>query len=400
VERLLNPELIGKPVVVGGRLGSRGVVTAASYEVRTYGVHSGMSIVEASRLAPHAVFIPGTHGVYSGYTTRVREVLERYTPEVRTASIDEFYLDFSGCERLYRRPEHGDDDATIEATVRDMRQAIQRDVSLPASAGIGVSRRIAKMASRRAKPAGVYMVRCGEEWSFLAPQPVRAFPGIGPSTESRLQSAGIDTLGQLMTLPPGPRRSRFSGLAESVRAAAERRDRLGRERPAFREHGQFGSTLGSISNGCTFAEDIRDPSSVETHLLGLVDRVSWRARKRGVLARTVTLTLRYADFDTITRSRTGPATAETERLRATVVDLFRKNRTRRMAVRMVAVAVSNLVQPRPQLSLPLGAEPAPVSQAIDAVRSKHGFDAIKVGSTGGLRFHRTGIAPPAVASKT
>ena len=183
VERLLDPALVGKPVVVGARPGQRGVVTACSYEVRAFGVKSGMAISEAVKLAPHAIFLPTRHGVYTPYAGRVREVLVRHTPSVQTASIDEFYLDFTGCERLYRAAGDGDGDATIERTVRAMCAQIRAEVGLPASAGIGVSRTIAKIASGAAKPAGVRMIRAGDERGFLSPLPVRKFPGIGPVTE-------------------------------------------------------------------------------------------------------------------------------------------------------------------------------------------------------------------------
>lgn len=194
VERLLDPSLVGRPVVVGGRKGARGVVTSASYEVRALGVRSGMPMAEAVRLAPNAEFVPTRHDTYGPYAARVKEVLERFCPVVRTASIDEFFLDFHGCEKLYARPGDADADATITRTVREMREAIQAEVGLPASAGIGATRAVAKMASGRAKPAGVWMVRAGEERAFAAGLPVRKFPGIGPVAEERLAARGITTL--------------------------------------------------------------------------------------------------------------------------------------------------------------------------------------------------------------
>jgi len=386
VERLLDPSLCGKPVVVGAAPGHRGVVTAASYEVRAFGVRSGMPISEAVRRAPHAIYLPTRHGLYSPYATRVREVLERYTPLVQTASIDEFFLDFRGCERLYWIAGDADGDATIERTVREMRERIQAEIGLPASAGIGATRAIAKIASGVAKPAGVKMVRPGEEEAFLSPLPVRKYPGIGPVMERRLLSASIETLGALVSLPPGPQRVRFRELADAVRRqmAGGVTSLLGRNRPAFLEHDPDGVTVGSISNERTFAEDVGDPRSVERQLLALVERVCWRARRREIRARTVTLKLRYADFQTITRSRTIPATNRDAAVWDCIQELYRAARTRRARIRLVGVQLSNLLSAERQLSLEFdAARRPPVGRALDAVRHRYGFDAIRLGRAGG-----------------
>lgn len=169
VERLFDPNLVGRPVVVGGLPGQRGVVTAASYEVRAFGVKSGMSMAEAVRLCPQAVFLPTRHGVYGPFAERVRAVLERYTPEVQTASIDEFFLDFRGCEGLLRQPSDPDDDATILRVVDRMRQEIADEVGLPASAGIGATRAVAKIASGLAKPRGTVLVPPDQARAVLGP---------------------------------------------------------------------------------------------------------------------------------------------------------------------------------------------------------------------------------------
>jgi len=203
-------------VVVGALPGSRGVVTAASYELRALGVRSGMPIAEAYRLAPNAVYLSGRHGEYSKYAGQVKVILERYTPIVRTASIDEYFLDFQQCEGLYRRSGDVDDDATIERVVRQVCQAIQDEVGLPASSGIATSQPIAKMASNVDKPAGVRMVRAGEERTFVEPLPCRRWPGIGPVADERLRNAVILTLGQLLVVPE---KSREGSLAKAVRRA-------------------------------------------------------------------------------------------------------------------------------------------------------------------------------------
>lgn len=384
VERLFDPTLIGKAVVVGGPRGSRGVVTAASYEVREFGVRSGMALREASRLAPKdAVFLPTRHGVYSDYSRRVREVLERYTPEVRAASIDEFYLDFAGCERLYQTSPDEPGDATIERKVREMCAAVKRDVGLPASAGIGGSRIIAKVASGRAKPAGVLLVPVGTERDFLCPLPVRKLPGIGPKAEARMLEDGIHTLAELARLPTGPLRAKYArilGVLERELRGASGRTALAAERPAFSEWDPLGHDVGSISNERTFFENVQSDAKAKAQLLALAERVCFRARKRGIRARTVTLKLRWSDFRTITRSRTIPPTHEEAAVLAVLEELYRASRRGRMAIRLLGVALSNLESADAPLQLALPFEaPKPVGKVMDGVRRKFGYDSVHLG---------------------
>ncbi len=397
VERLLDPSLEGQPVVVGGTR-QRGVVTAASYEVRAFGVHSGMPTAQAARLAPHAIFLPTRHGVYSPYAARVRKILERYSPEVQTASIDEFFVDFAGCESLYAEPQDADADATIERVVWHMRDTIQSELGLPASAGIGATRTVAKIASGLAKPAGVVLVRVGEEKRRFAPLPVRKLPGIGPVNESRLVAAGIVTVGQLLELRSGPLHARFAKTADGVRRALDPSlgRRLGRDRPAFLELDSEHETMGSISNERTFSADVGDREAVERQLLALCERVCWRARKRQSQARTVTLKLRYADFETLTRSRTlAQPTNEEQRVYATIRRLLKGAWTRRLPIRLVGVALSHLSGASPQLPL-FDGEPQPraIGPAIDAVRARFGYDAVRLGAPGRTRWLEQRPATP------
>lgn len=386
VERLLDPALCDVPVVIGGERGGHGVVTSCSYETREHGVRSGMSIREASELAPpHAVFRPSRHRTYAPYAQAVKEVLLDFTPEVRTASIDEFYLDFSGCERLYRQPIDRDDDATIARITWTLRDAIQQRVGLPASAGLGCTRVVAKMATRPAKPAGVVMVRAGEEEAFLRDRPVRALPGLGPRAQERLEHDGVFTLGQLLHLPAGPARDRHHRLIQRLWHALDGDDRggLGRDRPAFQEHDPDGLTVGSISNERTFFAALSDEQRVADRLLSLADRVCWRARKRGVRARTLTLKLRTSDFRTITRSRTVPPTHDPVVVFQVVRELLDRHWSRELAVRLLGIALTNLERPSPQLALPDVVRPDPTeraSPAVDALRARYGFDAVRLGT--------------------
>ena len=389
VERLFRPELIGKPVVVGALPGNRGVVTAASYEVRTFGVRSGMAIAEAYRLAPNAIYVSGRHGEYGKFGRQVKAILERYTPIVQTASIDEYFLDFRWCEGMYRQDGDHDGDATIERVVREMCGAIGNEVGLPSSAGIATSRPVAKMASNVAKPAGVRMVRAGEEPAFVEPLPCRKWPGIGPVADERLRQAGIHTLGELLAV--GEQRQREKSLAASVRqvVSGEAENELGRDRPAFREHDPEGLTLGSISNESTFDHDVGDLQAITDRLNSLCERVCWRARRRHIFARTITLKLRYADFETLTRARTIKATNTESQVLTCVKELFRDNYDGKRQVRLLGIALSGLEEATGQLELTFEEDARPqIGTAIDAVRERFGYDAIRLGLEGSERHDR------------
>ncbi|HSD88847.1 MAG TPA: DNA polymerase IV [Kofleriaceae bacterium] len=387
VERLLDPSLRGKPVVVGGRRGGRGVVTSASYEVRAFGVRSGMSIREASERAPaHAVFVPGHGDAHSDYSDRARRIVERYSPVVVAASIDEHYLDFRGCERLYRQRGDVDDDATILRVVREMTATIDRELGLPASAGIATSKPMAKVASGLAKPQGVLLVRAGSEADTLAPLSVRKLPGIGPVSEARLRACGIETLGQLVVAPEAMLRPIFGAYTEGIRLTArgEGTDELGRERPAFREHDPRGAVGGTISNERTFVETSR--SVAGEVLSGLSERVASRARHRGVVAGQVTLKLRYTDFHTLTHGRTITPTSVDFEVHRVVLELYRESRTRDLPIRLLGVALSKLRLDAVQLPLFDAGERR--SAAVDRVRDRFGYHAVHLASTIGRRRHR------------
>jgi DNA polymerase-4 len=299
------------------------------------------------------------------------------------------FLDFSGCENLYRRPDDASPDATIERVVRSLTDEIQTRVGLPSSAGIATSRAVAKVASGVAKPRGVLMVAAGAESAFLDPLPVRKFPGIGPVAEQRLLEIGVKTLAEARTAPLGRLREALGNWAEGLQRGLTGygAHELGRERPAFREHDPEGGTQGTISNERTFREDVRDPSSIEAMLCALCERVCWRARKRGVKARTVTLKLRYADFDTLQRSRTITATSSELELYPVVLELFRKARGRRLAVRLLGICLSNLQSAWQQLSL--FETTAPIHATVDGIRERYGYDMLRMAGS-----HRDGPSDP------
>ncbi|MDQ3338376.1 MAG: DNA polymerase IV [Myxococcota bacterium] len=383
VERLLDPSLRGKPVVVGGYRGGRGVVTSASYEVRAFGVRSGMSIREASELAPReTAFVPGHGEAYGDYSRRAREIVERFSPIVIAASIDEHYIDFRGCERLYRRPQDRDDDDTVLRVVRDITGTIDRELGLPSSAGIATCKPMAKVASGLAKPAGVLLVRAGEEEATLGPLPVRKLPGIGPVAEAKLLAAGIVTLAQLVAAPEAMLRPIFGAYSEGIRRAArgearlEGVEELGRERPAFREYDPQGAIRGTISNERTFGETSKDTAIAV--LSGLCERVCSRARRRGALAGQVTLKLRYTDFQTLSRARSITPTNDELALYRIVLELYREARTRPLPIRLLGIALAKLRLDDVQLALFDRGERV---RAVDKVRDKFGYDAVHLAST-------------------
>ena len=383
VERVLDPSLEGKQVVVGGRPGTRGVVTACSYEVREAGVRSGMSLTDAGRLAPAAVYLPVRGEAYGAYAAKVRTIASRYSPVIQVASIDEFFMDFAGCERLYRMSEDTSDDASIERTVREMTAAIQAELGLPSSAGIGASRSMAKIASGLAKPAGVLLVPAGSEAALLAPLPVRKLPGIGPVAEEKLERAGLLTLGQVAAMPVSELRQIFGAWAEHVKDGARGVGPadLSRDRPAFREHDVEGDSVGSISNERTFRADVGDSTTIESQLCSLCERVCWRARRRGVKARTVTLKLRYSNFQTLTRSRTISPTSSEVEIYPVVKDLYLGARDGRRRVRLLGVCLSHLGLFEEQLLL-FGVDRRR-DAAVDAIRERFGYDAVRI--AGGRR---------------
>ena len=382
VERLFDPSLRGVAVVVGGKKWGRGVVTSSSYEARSFGVHSGMPIREASERAPNAVFLPGRHEEYARYSNLARGIVERFSPIVVAASIDEHYLDFHGCESLYRRDEdRGDDDATILRVVRSMTKAIDDELGLPSSAGIATSKSTAKVACTLAKPHGVRLVAPGEEEAFLAPLGVRKLPGIGPVSEEKLLRVAIRTLGELAHAPDDLLRPIFGAYTSGLRADARGLGdaELGRERPAFREHDPRGSSVGSISNERTFVET--SPAVTERVLSGLSERVASRARSRGVRAGRVTLRLRYADFTTITRTQTITPTNVDVDVHRVALAIYRRERAPRVQIRLIGVALSKLSLEDVQLDLPRLDGGGVRGRAVDAVREKFGYDAVHLATT-------------------
>ena len=339
VEELYDPSLKGKPVVVGGRPNERGVVAAASYAARKFGVHSAMPLVRAYRLCPQAVFLDGHPERYREYSGRVHEIFRHYSPLVEMASIDEAYLDLTGCERLLGPPLHA---------AHRLHEEVRRQTRLACSIGIAASRLVAKIASDQAKPNGVLLVLPGAETAFLAPLEVRKIPGVGPVTERNLEPLGIRKVGDLAKLEEKFLEEKFGlwGLALAGKARGEDAG------------GWFDAPVGadedpkSVSHETTYGKDTAEATVLEGTLARLAQMVGRRLREYGLHGRTVQLKLRYSDFSTITRAQTLEETTQLDTvLFAAVRELFRRNWSPGRAVRLLGVQVSGLSRKEGQLDL-------------------------------------------------
>src|ERR1700680_254814 len=291
VELLDRPELRGKPVVVGGQPGQRGVVTAASYEARKYGIQSAMPLRTAGRLCPHAVFLESRHHLYSEWSDRVAAILGKYSPVVEMASVDEAYLDLAGTGRL-----HGPPFAAAHSLLRE----ITAKTGLPCSAGLARTRLVAKVASDQAKPRGLLWVPAGAEAAFLAPLGVRRIPGIGKVTEAALRKLEIERVEQLAALP----QEKLEAIFGRWGTALYRKSRGEDSYEFFTD-----AEPKSISHSHTFGSDTRDAGALGAMLSRLGQKAAKRLREAGLEANTVSVTIRYAGFQTVTRAKTLPAGA-------------------------------------------------------------------------------------------
>jgi len=283
VEQVDNPELKGKPVVVGGRPDRRGVVAAASYQARAFGLHSGMPLITASRLCPQATFIEGNFTKYRRASERFMVILADFSPYLEPIGLDEAYLDVTGFESL-----HG----SVRQMARTIKQRVQDELGLCVSIGIAGCKVVAKVASDLSKPDGLIEVCAGDERSFLAPLPIAKLPGIGTKTERALKSLGITTIGKVSTTPLSVLKSYFGASGEMLHRFSNGIDDSRVAPPGEAK---------SISRETTFGQDISDRPRLEATLRYLSERVSNTLRQQGKQARSVTLKLRYSDFTTITR---------------------------------------------------------------------------------------------------
>jgi DNA polymerase IV len=357
-----KPELRGRPVAVGGTSG-RGVICSASYEARVFGVRSGQATWLARQRCPQLVLLPVPPTV-SELSARVREYLEQICPVVEPASIDEFYLDFTGCDRIYRH--------LIEIGDR-VQHRLATDPGLPATIGIGTNRLIAKIASNLGKPRGILEVFPGCEERFLAPLPVAELPGVGPHLQQALQSMGVMFVGEIRLVPLEAWRAAFGRIGEYLHAAAQGLCDRPVIAPAHR------ALRRGISREQTLAEDTAARSVLLGLLSRLVEKAAHQVRHERVTCGGITVKLRYADFSTISRSRRLERTNGEGALYQNAVELFDRLHAKRQKVRLVVVRLDDIQQgavtpdlfdiltPERQRQLP---------DLIDLIRARFGFNAL------------------------
>ncbi len=321
-----DPALRGKPVVIGGSPEGRGVVAAASYEARRFGVRSATPAARAVRLCPQAVFLKPDFARYRRESHAIFAIFERFTPVVQPVSIDEAYLDVS---------DHLAPWGSATGVAREIRRRVREERGLTVSVGVAGNRLVAKIASDYGKPDGLTVVPPRRVQAFLDPLPVRSLPGVGPATERQLRAAGVATVAELRALPLDRLERLFGrhggGLYRYARGLDERPVRLDRERK-------------SLSAERTYAEDLERLEEMDEQLASLAERVGRGLAKRGLSACTVTIKVRYGDFTTVTRSRTlGGPSADPALLAELAGVLLRRTEAGRRSVRLLGLGAHNLV---------------------------------------------------------
>jgi DNA polymerase-4 len=370
VEIREQPGLAGRPVIVGGAPERRGVVSAASYEARRFGVHSAMPTARALRLCPGAVFLPVRMERYAAVSRQIRDIFARYTPLVEPLSLDEAFLDVTGSQTLF---------GSARDIARAIKQAIADELQLVASVGVAPNKFLAKIASDLDKPDGFVEVAHGAVQDFLDPLPASRVWGVGKATCAELERYGIRTIADLRRQPRDWLVDRFGRFGERLFELARGID----SRPVVPD-----SEAKSISHETTFPTDVTDRRILHARLLDLTEQVARRLRRHQRLARTVQLKLRFADFRSITRSRTLPGPSDlTAELWQTVEELFTTAlQKERRAVRLIGMGVQDLVEPaaRPHIQGDLFAEPQrgrqrEIDRLADAIQSRFGPAGIRRG---------------------
>ena len=365
VEQRDDPELRGKPVIVGGSPKSRGVVSAASYEAREFGVHSAMPTSQASRLCPHGIFLPVRMEKYREVSLQIREVFEYYTPLVEPLSLDEAFLDVTGSERLFGPP---------DVIGREIKARVKAETDLIVSIGVAPNKFLAKLGSGFCKPDGFIQITEEGKLEFLDSLEVRQLWGVGASTARVLHDVGIRTVGQLRKVPAELLEHRIGKAAGFLVQLASGED----DRDVVPD-----TEAKSIGSECTFPVDISEPETLETVALEHAEDVASRLRASGLKARTVSLKAKLADFTLTTRSETlDEPTDRTDLIGRVSAELLRNhNRLKGRAVRLIGVSVSQLTRcEEQQLSLFEAEEDRKrrkLDKTVDRIREKHGDDSIK-----------------------
>ena len=366
VEQVLNPELKGKPVIVGGDPERRGVVASASYEARPFNIHSGMPSSKARRLCPQAIFIRAHFSIYKDASAKFMKILGDFSPHIEPLGLDEAYLDVTRCEEPYGSHRQ------LALAIKDR---IHKDLKITASVGIAACKVVAKIASDLCKPDGLLEIAPGGEQAFLNPLPIAKLPGVGKKTEQALKEMGITTIGELASLPVDTIKRRFGATGAVLHSHARGIDHREVEAPGKAK---------SISQELTFARDTLDRNFLEANLHNLCQEVCQELRSQNKRAKCVAIKLRYADFKTITRQVILRESSDvTQVIFTTAQQLLTKALAQQgKPVRLIGIRISSLVGEEKQLLMfDSGKEkPERLDKAIDKIRRKYGSTAIKTGN--------------------
>jgi DNA polymerase-4 len=358
VERLKNPDFVGKPLIVGGS-SSRGVVASCSYETRKFGVHSAMPMRLAKRLCPDAIVISGDMESYSNFSNQVTEIIEKNSPLYEKRSIDEFYVDLTGMERFFG----------CYKWSSDIRQKIMKETGLPISFGLSVNKLVSKMGTSKAKPNGQLQIPSGTERDFIAPMAIQKIPGVGEETAAHLSRMGVKTIKTLREVPVELLIKEFGKNGKLIWEKANAIDDSPVE--AYDEQ-------KSVSTESTFHADTTDMNFLKAVLVKQCEELAFDLRKTGRLTGCITVKVRYSDFNTNTQQKKITLTANDQTLINLAKQIFEKLYDKRMLVRMVGVRLSHLVHGSPQISLfEDTAESVRLYEAMDKIKSKYGAVAIK-----------------------
>lgn len=360
VERLLNSDLVGKPVLIGGS-SDRGVVASCSYEARSYGIHSAMPMRMARQLCPEAILVRGDHDLYSKYSNIVTEIIEQRVPLVEKASIDEHYIDMTGMDKFF---------GTWKMT-QELRQLIIKETGLPISFGLSGNKTVSKIATGEAKPCGERKVDGGTEKSFLAPLSIRKIPGIGEKTYPILRNMGISKILTLQQLDVFTMKRVMGENGISIWKKANGLD----DTPVVPFHEQK-----SMSKEHTFLADTIDMEVLRKTMLSMVDELAFDLRKENKLTSCITIKIRYSNFDTHTSQIKVPFTASERVISEKVLALFKKLYSRRMLIRLIGVKFSYLIMGSYQADLfDDTLEDLNLSRAMDYIRIRFGTSSVMRG---------------------
>jgi DNA polymerase-4 len=369
VEERDRPELVGKPVIVGGSPEKRGVVSAANYVARKYGVHSAMPSATAHRLCPHGIYLPPRIDYYAEISQQIHTIFERFTPLVEPLSLDEAFLDVTGSQHLFGQ--------AVEIA-RQIKQAIRQEIRLVASVGVAPNKFLAKIASDLKKPDALVVVEPGQVQEFLDPLPVERLWGVGKQASKVFQRLGIHTVGQLRQWPVDVLQDRFGSNGEHLWQLAHGID----DRPVVPER-----EAKSISNETTFERDISSMEVLRAWLLELTEQVGWRLRRHGLRGRTVQLKVRFANFSLITRSYTLPEPTDITQELWRVADemLCHRLPAGHLPVRLIGVGVSGLDDTGLAQGMLFDGEEREKQSRVDAVadqiKERFGADALRRASS-------------------